>query len=96
MVTRLTDNINEMTPAQYIEAKRFLNQVNEALTALGSPDVAKYFNGDYDAKGMSLGELVRHMTKNELLFAPALEGDEIAYLALHHALVLYLHVVKAP
>src|SRR5205807_551331 len=46
MVTRLMDNINEMTPAQYIEAKRFLNQVHEALTALGSADVAKYFNGD--------------------------------------------------
>ncbi len=96
MVTRLTDHINEMTPTQYIEAKRFLNQINEALAALGRPDVAKYFNGDYDAKGMSLGDLVRHMTKNELGFAPALEGDEIAYLALHHAFVLYLETVKAP
>ena len=92
----LADDVNELTPRQYIEAKRFLNQVNEVLTALGGPDVAKYFNGDYDPKGMSLGELVRHMTKNELLFAPALEGDEAAYLALHHAFVLYLEGVKAP
>jgi hypothetical protein len=36
------------------------------------------------------------MTRNELLFAPAMPGDEVAYLALHHAFVLYLEAVKAP
>jgi hypothetical protein len=93
---RLTANINELSPAHYIEGRRFLIQINEALTALGSRDAAKHFNGDYDPKGMTLGELVQHMTKNELLFAPALEGDEVAYLALHHAFMLYLETVKAP
>jgi serine/threonine protein kinase len=96
MEARLKANINDLTPAQYIEARRFLNQINEALTALGRSDAGKFFNGDYDPKGMTLGELVRHMTKNGLLFAPALEGDEVAYLALHHAFVLYLETVKAP
>src|SRR5262249_51462072 len=36
MVAGLTENINELSPAQYIEAKRFLNQINEALAALAS------------------------------------------------------------
>jgi hypothetical protein len=96
MDKRLRANVGELGPAQYIEARRFLNQINEALTALGRADVGKFFNGDYDAKGQTLGELVRHMTRNELLFAPALPGDEVAYLALHHAFVLYLAPVKTP
>jgi hypothetical protein len=95
MDTRLKADVSELTPSQYIEARRFLNPINEALTVLGRPDVGKYFNGDYDPKGKTLGQLIRHMTKNELLFAPALEGDEVAYLALHHALALYLETVKA-
>ncbi len=36
------------------------------------------------------------MTEKELLFAPALPGDEVTYLALHHAFVLYLEDAKAP
>jgi serine/threonine protein kinase len=96
MAERLIAKVNELSPAQYIEAKRFLNQINEALTALGRADVVKFFNGDYDPKGQTVGELAQHMTRNGLQFAPALAGDEVAYLALHHAFVRYLEAVKAP
>jgi hypothetical protein len=34
-------------------------------------------------------ELVEHMTKEGLEFAPAVAGDEAAYLSLHRALATY-------
>jgi hypothetical protein len=37
----------------------------------------------------NVGELVRYMAKNDLRFAPAVAGDEAAYLAFYRALAIY-------
>jgi tetratricopeptide (TPR) repeat protein len=45
----LTRNVGDLTPAQYIEAKRFLNAVGGAVTALQGPNAANFFNRPDDA-----------------------------------------------
>lgn len=87
---QLAADVADLTPSQYIEAKRFLNHLKGALTVLQQPDAANYFNGKYSAKGKSVAELVKHMTDTGLRFAPAAPGDEKAYHAVHKALALYV------
>ena len=86
---QLDNEVSGLTPSQYLEARRFLNQLKDALTVLRQPNAGKYANGQYAARGETVPELVRYMSRQGLRFAPAVEGDETAYVALHHALVAY-------
>jgi hypothetical protein len=81
----LTANVNDLTPSQYIEAKRFLNQLGDALSALQDPNAVSYFSS-WSPRGKNVAELVDHMKQNGLQFAPAAPGDENAYTALYFAL----------
>jgi hypothetical protein len=56
---------------------------------LESPDVANYFNQTWMAKGKTVHDLVDHMLKKGLTFAPAVSGDEGTYQALYSALAAY-------
>jgi len=76
---------DELSPSQYIEARRYLRQLDQAIKALNDPKASNYFD-DWKAKGRTVSELVDHMTKNGLEFAPAAPGDEAAYSALYQAL----------
>jgi hypothetical protein len=78
-----------MTPTQYVDARRFLNQLEDALTALQQPDVQNFFNGRWAAKGKTVGDLVKYMADNGLRFAPATQGDEAAYRMLQQRLAAY-------
>lgn len=84
---RLNAMIREFTPSQGVEARRYLNQLDEALTALEQPDVQNFFNGRYVAKGKTVEDLVMHM--KGLRFAPATQGDEAAYRFLQQRLAAY-------
>jgi hypothetical protein len=75
--------------AVYTEAKTFLNNLDDAITALRQRDVGNYFTGKLALKAKTVPELVDHMTKQGLQFAPAVPGDESAYLALHQAIANY-------
>jgi hypothetical protein len=86
---RLTAKINHWPNREYIRAKRFLTNLNDALRVLRQPDAEKYFNGTYAAKGSTVAELVRYMTNHNLRFAPAMDGDEPAYKIVHRALSEY-------
>jgi hypothetical protein len=85
----LARNVNELPANQYIEAKRYLNNLDEAITTLTSPDVANYFNQTWEAKGKTVKELVSYMASHGLDFAPGVSGDEAAYQALYSALAAY-------
>jgi hypothetical protein len=85
----LAKNVNKLPTADYIEAKRFLNNFDEAITILTRPDLASYFNQTYTAKGKTVRDLINYMTKKGLAFAPAVAGDEAAYQALYQALAAY-------
>jgi len=86
MSDKLNDDTNELSAAQYIEARRFLNQLNQAIRALGDKNVVKYFNKQWTPKGENVAELVAHMSKEGLNFAAATPGDQAAYKALYLAM----------
>jgi hypothetical protein len=83
------DGAEELTPAQFIEAKRFLNRLSEATRALSDPKAMNYFNGKWAARGKNVAELVTWMTSKGLILAPAAPGDEAAYNVLYLALRQY-------
>ncbi len=85
----LGENAEDLSPAQYIEAKRFLNRLSESIRALSDPKAVNYFNGKWVARGKNVAELVSFLTKEGLIFAPAGSGDESAYNALYTALRNY-------
>jgi hypothetical protein len=82
----LNDSVGELSPSQYIEAKRYLNQVGDAMAALSDPKVGAYFNQGWVSKVRNVAELVHFMSRSGLRFAAATPGDEPAYNALYRAL----------
>ena len=67
----------------------FLNNLEEAITALHMPDVGSHFTGVYALEPKTLPELVLSMQSHSLRFARALPGDEKAYVHLYYALIDY-------
>jgi plastocyanin len=83
------NNVNDLTPSQAVEARRFLSQLDDAILVLQQEHVANYFTDTWAAKGKTVADLVNFMRANGLKFAPAVGGDEAAYSALYRALVKY-------
>jgi len=86
---KVNQAVNDMTPSEYVEARRYLAQLNAAFKILTDPNAAAYFNRKYAAQGKTVAELVKYMADNGLRFAPAKQGDEPAYKALQNALASY-------
>jgi hypothetical protein len=93
---QLSRNVGDLSPSDYIEAKRFLSSLGDALRVMGQTDAASYLNRKYAAKGKTVPDLVKYMTDNGLQFAPAVAGDETAYVALHRALAVYARGLQDP
>ncbi len=86
----LTKKVNDTYTPNYIEAKRFLSDFEDARVAIEKGDAPKYFEFQkFVANGKTLQEVVDFMVKNGLRFAPAVQGDEPAYQALHSAMAAY-------
>jgi hypothetical protein len=85
----LHSEIADIPSMAYIRANRFLSQIDDAIKILKQPDAGNYFNETYSARGNTAQELVRYMTRLDLHFAPAVEGDAGAYHALHKILAAY-------
>ena len=73
----------------WVSGKRFLEDLDKNVRALGQPEAARFLNGAYAAKGRTVDELVANMTSNGLRFAPATDGQEQAYYALYSAITTY-------
>jgi hypothetical protein len=78
----LDNNVGSISPTEYIESRRFLNQVNDAIRALANPKLVQWA----PVGKTTVAELVDHMAKNGLEFAPATEGDAAAYTAVFNGL----------
>jgi hypothetical protein len=89
MDQKLRAQINELSPTDYVEARRYLDDLNQAMRVLKRPDVADYLNGKYTAQGKDVGELIKNMMSHGLRFAPAVPGSEAAYNALYQAMATY-------
>jgi hypothetical protein len=74
-------------------AHRFLNQMNSAIKALKSSTLTGLINPKWATDGISVADLVKHMTKYKLLFTQAPVGGESSYITLHKALATYLFVL---
>lgn len=85
----LKSQIRDVPSNQYIAAKRYVNELNDAVKVLQSDEASKFVTRSLSAKGNSVGELVDNMTKQGLKFAAATSGDQTAYTALHSAMVQY-------
>jgi hypothetical protein len=86
----LKNNVSELKPDEYIEAQRYLKEVGQTVTALQDPNVGHQFSGDWKpAKSRFVHDLVQHMREKGLLFAPASEEDQAAYVSLYHALAAF-------
>jgi hypothetical protein len=86
---RLDAAAGTLSPDEYVEARRYLKRVGDTVTALQDPNAFHHFNGDWKARGKDVSELVQFMAGEGLWFAPAVPGDEPAYLALYRALAAY-------
>jgi len=85
----LDETAGDLAPPQYIEARRYLRQLENAVAALGDAKVANYFNNTWQARGKNVADPVTHMTRNGLRFAPATPGDKAAYRAVYQGLRAY-------
>ncbi len=81
--------VNALTPTQYVQATRYVRELNESYKVLQQTDVARYFRPGGTAQGSTVAELVKQMTQQGLRFAPAVSGDEPYYTSFHRSLVDY-------
>jgi hypothetical protein len=84
--------INEVTPAQYLQARRFILDLDDCVKLLGERDASEYlkFTKQILAKGKTVASLAANMRELKLRFATAVQGDEEAYVLLHRAFAAYL------
>ena len=85
----LASKIQEVSDPEYIRAKRLLDQLGDAAKLLAEPDAGNYFSRFYAPQGRTVAQLVQSITGRNLRFAPAVAGDEAAYMVLHRALAEY-------
>jgi hypothetical protein len=76
-----------------IAARRFLNQFDSAIKALKGANLTGLINSKWATDGISVADLVKHMTKYKLMFAQAPTGAEGSYITLHKAMATYLFVL---
>jgi len=89
MSEKLSSMVGELLPSQYIEARRYLNQLDDAIKALEDPKAVTNFKRSWRARGATVAELMNNMIKDGLQFAPATPGDESAYSGLYQAIRAY-------
>ncbi|MBM4071056.1 MAG: hypothetical protein FJ271_19220 [Planctomycetes bacterium] len=89
----LVAKINDLPTSQFIDAKRFLNDFDDARRALQAGDAIRYFEfqkwATSGGSGKSIQEVVEYLSSKGLSIAPAVQGDEAAYQAVHSALAAY-------
>jgi hypothetical protein len=89
---QLLRKANDFDTGPYMDAKRFLNDLDNARSAVerGTAGAQLKYQGMV-AKGdiKNVNDLVSAMVKNGWRFGPALLSDEAAYRALHSALAAY-------
>jgi hypothetical protein len=85
----LKKNISKISSNDYIKAKRYVGEIEKSLKALDDPNASKFATRKWAAKGETVQQVVMNMTRDGLRFAPAIQGDEAAYVAMHRAMVAY-------
>jgi hypothetical protein len=74
--------------------RTFLAELDRATTALRTGTGAGLIDPKWAAEGLTVGDLVKHMAKHKLTFAPAPLGRDDSYVTLHRNLATYLFVLS--
>jgi hypothetical protein len=82
-------HVHELTPTQFVQARRFMNELHETIRTLQTPSAANFATGKWAARGDTVSELVLNLTRDGLRFAPAAPGNEFAYNSLYHSMLKY-------
>jgi hypothetical protein len=93
LVEILQANVAEMVPNDYIPARRYLTELQSSIRTLQSPDASTFANRKFAAQGGNVYELIANINRQGLRFAPAVDGDQAAYVALHRAMVSYYNAM---
>ena len=93
----LQERAADVTPYQYIEAKRYLNRLTAGVKAADRPDLGTELAMAEKAlaEGKTAPDLVRFMIAKKLKFAPAGPANGDVYLDLYKALADYQRKVAA-
>lgn len=91
----LSKNVGDLPTAQYIEARRFLNNFDDAVKVLGGTNPGNYVTRKWAAKGKNIVEVADGLMGAGLQFAPAVAGDEAAYVVFHRALAAYATAMQS-
>ena len=89
----LVKKINDVPTMQYIEGKRFLQELEDATRAVDKREAInqqkfqRFIEGG--KQGRSIQEVVEYMGENGLQFAPATSADEASYRAAHQAMATF-------
>jgi hypothetical protein len=94
-VKALASRSATVTANEVIQARRFLKELRATAQVLRDPNVGGYLDGRLTARGSTAEELVRHMTENRLVFAPAADGNDAGYVAVHRVLASYSIALRA-
>jgi hypothetical protein len=95
MQNQLRGMVADASPNQYIEAKRYLNELQDGIRTLSGPNAANYFNGAWTPRASDVVQLVQEMTGKGLRFAPATSGDESAYMGMYNAMLNYDNIIAS-
>jgi hypothetical protein len=87
--SKLDAMIHDLTPDEYIGGTRFARQLRDTARMFNNPNAANFFNGKWEARGSTVGEVITEMTRKGLRFGPAAEGSEAAYQSFFRSLLNY-------
>jgi hypothetical protein len=89
LLETLKGQVDDLSPTDYIQAKRFLNDLGKSSRALGDANAAAVLAGKWKIEASTVDQLIAGMTRQGLQFAPARSGDEAAYKSAYLALRAY-------
>jgi hypothetical protein len=92
--TALTAVVGTLPFEDATASRRLLNQLAAAVKALRDPKSAGLVNPAWETGGVSVSDLLKHMTKYKLQFGPADMGEGEAYVAVHQGLAGYLFALQ--
>jgi len=92
LLEQLLKKANDFDTGPYMEAKRFLTDLESSRMAIERGEAAAQLEFQKvvnEGKVRNINDLLNVMVQNGWKFSPALQTDEAAYRALHSALVAY-------
>jgi flagellar hook-basal body complex protein FliE len=88
---QLLKRVNDVPGEQYMQAKRFLSELENSLQAVqqGEVEVQTNFDNFIAGKAQNVEDVIDFMKRNGYRFAPGTQGDEASYRAIYSALRNY-------